>query len=158
MLKTYKSTKSTLERILIETAVHCDFLCGEQLSGLSSDLSVGGMYLKTKNVLDIDKNMSLSFYLPFKDRKIAITCNARVAWTNYKCDRLKWDYPPGAGLEFLSPSSQDSSLLSEFIDSYDELKKMNMICAWCGKSLGMRKGPYGTTSHGICGQCKGTHF
>ena len=31
---------------------------------------------------------------------------------------------------------------------------MNAICAWCGKSLGVRRGPEGRITHGICAECK----
>jgi hypothetical protein len=158
MLNTENPIKSTLERVVIETTVQHEQLCGEPLLGLSSDLSVGGMYLKTKYILDSDETITLSFSIPFNERVIAITCKARVAWTNYEHDKLKLDYPPGVGLEFLDLLNKDFSTLSKFIDSYDEHKKMNMICSWCGKHLGMRKGPYGKTSHGICGQCKEKHF
>ena len=43
--------------------------------------------------------------------------------------------------------------LEKFIDSYEEEKRMNVVCAWCGGSLGQRKGPFGKTSHGVCEQC-----
>lgn len=152
------STKSTLQRVVIETSVQYKKRCGESLSNLSSDLSVGGIYLKTKDFLSRDETITLTFSLPTKDQEFAVTCQARVAWTNYEHNRLKLDYPPGAGLEFLDLSSEVSSKISNFIDLYDDHKKMDMICAWCGKHLGLRKGPHGTSSHGICGQCREQHF
>ena len=44
---------------------------------------------------------------------------------------------------------------SEYLElGYDEVKKMNVTCAWCGDQLGQRKGPHGKTTHGMCDQCR----
>jgi Tfp pilus assembly protein PilZ len=151
-------TKSTLERILFETNVQYVPQRGETFSDRCSDLSVGGMYLKTKHALRVNETLLIAFSIPFEEGEYEVSCQARVAWTNYDHEKLKIDYPPGVGLEFLELSSECPALLAGFINKYDENKKMNMICAWCGKHLGMRNGPYGKTSHGICGQCKETYL
>lgn len=31
---------------------------------------------------------------------------------------------------------------------------MKAECAWCGKELGLRPGPDGQTTHGICDDCR----
>lgn len=150
--------KSTLERVLFETDVSYKTTNGETLLGRSCDLSVGGIYLQTKQFLSENETMSIAFSIPNEGGGHNITCKARVAWANYNHDKLKLDYPPGAGLEFVKLSMDCSSTLSKFINKYDENKKMNMICAWCGIHLGLRKGPYGKTSHGICSECKKIYF
>ncbi len=145
-------TKSAMERVIFEALV--GYRAGyEQLSGSSGDLSLGGLYLKTKHLLKIDDRIMISFTLPFQEKEISISCRARVAWTNYDTDRRKPNYASGVGLQFLDLSHENQSALSKFVDNYDASKKMNVVCAWCGNSLYIRKGPFGTTSHGICEQC-----
>lgn len=148
------TSKSFVERVLFEQTVRYQPLNEIMFSGLSSNLSIGGLYLRTKLPLDIDDTLMLSLSLPFQEQEISISCNARVAWTNLDRNRLKPDYVSGVGLQFLNLLHEDSSTLVRFIDTYDIEKRMNVVCAWCGKGLGMRKGPFGNTSHGICHQCR----
>ena len=146
--------KSLVERIIFETPVHFKPLHAIKLSGLSSNLSVGGLYLRTKSPLDIGDTLILSFSLPCKEQEISISCQAKVAWTNFDLNRRKPGYVSGVGLQFLNLSHEDLSTLAKFIDAYDVEKRMNVVCAWSGNYLGLRKGPLGTTSHGICSQCR----
>lgn len=146
--------KSVMERIVFETTVRYEPSRESKLSDLSRDLSEGGLYLKTKYPLDTDETLTLSFSIPKQDQEISISCQARVAWTNHDTNRCKAEYPSGVGLQFLDLSCEDLTALSRFIEAYDENKKMNVVCAWCGSYLGMRNGPLGTTSHGICSQCR----
>lgn len=146
--------KSLMERVIFETTVQYEPLHESMLSDLSRNLSVGGLYLRTNFRFEIDETLMLSFALPSPKQDISISCKARVAWTNYEANRLKPDYPAGVGLQFLSLSPEAFTTLSQFIDAYDEDKKMNVLCAWCGCFLGMRRGPFGTTSHGLCSQCR----
>jgi len=144
--------RSVMERVLFEASV--EYRSGhEQLSGSSGDLSIGGLYLKTKLKLRVDDRIKLSFTLPHQEKRVLISCRARVAWTNYETDRRKPNYASGVGLQFLDLSCDGRSTLSAFISNYDESKKMDVVCAWCGNPLYIRKGPCGTTSHGICKQC-----
>jgi Tfp pilus assembly protein PilZ len=145
--------KSFMERVIFEAYIHYEPIHENYLHDLCSDLSVGGLYLRTTFPFNIDKIVALSFSLPFQEQEISISCKARVAWTNFVTVQHKPAYPSGVGMQFLGLSFEDLTTLSKFIDSYDENKKMNVICAWCDKYLGVRKGPSGTTSHGICSQC-----
>ena len=144
--------RSAMGRVIFEASV--EYRYGhEQLSGSSGDLSPGGLYLKTKHQLRIDDSILLSFTLPYHEKGFSISCRARVAWTNYDINRRKPIYASGVGLQFLELSHEEQSTLSAFIDNYDESKKMDVVCAWCGNPLYIRKGPHGTKSHGICKQC-----
>lgn len=146
--------KSLVERVIFETSVQYNPSGKTTLSGFSNDLSVGGLYLRTKLPLDIDDTLKLSFSLTCKEPEFSISCHARIAWTNSDLNRRKLGYVSGVGLQFLDLSHEDLSALEKFIDAYDEKKRMNVVCAWCGISLGIRKGPLGTTSHGICNHCR----
>jgi len=143
-----------MERIVFETTVQYEPSREGKLSDLSRDLSEGGLYLKTQYPLATDATLTLSFSIPKRGQEVSISCKARVAWTNFETNRLKTEYPSGAGLQFLNLPCEASTALSTFVDAYSENKKMNVVCAWCGTSLGLRKGPFGTTSHGICSQCR----
>lgn len=146
--------KSTLERVLFEATVNYRSAPGKTFSGLCSDLSAGGLYLRTTFPLEKNDLLEVSFSLPNSGRGLVISCKARVAWTNFEAERRKPNYPSGVGLEFLNLSPEEKDRLTAFIETYDEHKKMNVLCAWCGCCLGTRKGPFGVTSHGICEQCR----
>ena len=146
--------KSTAERVQFETVVKFKSSMEKPFSGQCGDLSVGGIYLKTDYPFDPEETVNLSFTLPEQNENKSIWCKARVAWTNSKENRRKPSYPSGAGLQFLDLSKAEASNLSRFIDAYDDHKKMNVLCAWCGSDLGLRKGPIGVTSHGICNDCR----
>ena len=144
-------SKTFLERVIFEATIKYKSLPEINLSGLSNNLSAGGLYLRTHLPLEVDDTLALSFSLP---GNVSISCDARVAWTNSGKIKRKLDYARGVGLQFLNLSSEDVSTLENFIDSYEEEKRMNVVCAWCGCSLGQRKGPFGKTSHGVCEQCR----
>ena len=148
------SPNSATVRILFETTVQYHQHQESAISGLCCDLSVGGLYLRTQRPLAQDETVTLSFSIPGQEQDMSITCKARVAWTNFERNRRKPTYPSGAGLQFLALSHDVRTTLAGFIADYDEHKKMTVRCAWCGRSLGLRKGPMGTTSHGICSHCR----
>lgn len=146
--------KSLMERVVFEATIKYKTLPEISLSGLSSNLSVGGLYLRTHLPLEVDDRLALSFSLPGQQGARPLSCEARVAWINSGRNKRKPDYATGVGLEFLNLSSKDFSVLEKFIDNYEEEKRMNVVCAWCGVSLGQRKGPFGKTSHGVCEHCR----
>ena len=146
--------KSTVERVIFETTVKYKPLDEGVRFDRCNDLSIGGLFLKTKFPFDIDQTVTLTFSVPNQNKEISISCVARVAWTNFDVNRPKVNYPSGVGLQFLELSEEELIDLSKFIERYDETKKMDVLCAWCGDSLGVRKGPFGRTSHGICDQCR----
>ena len=146
--------KSFMERIAFEMTVQYEPSRESKHSDLSRDLSEGGLYLNTKYPLDTGETLTLSFSIPEREQEVSISCQARVAWTNFDTNRCKGEYPSGVGLQFLDLSGEDLTALSKFIEAYDESKRMNVVCAWCGGYLGMRNGPLGTTSHGICSRCR----
>lgn len=146
--------QSSMERIIFETTVQYAPSRASQHSDLCCDLSEGGLYIRTNYPFDTDETLTLSFSIPKQEQGVSISCNARVAWTNFETNRRKTEYPSGVGVQFLDLSCEDLTALSKFIGAYDENKKMNVVCAWCGSDLGMRNGPFGTTSHGICSRCR----
>ena len=146
-------TKAFNNRIKIETTVRYGPCQETILSGLSDDLSVGGLYLKTNVPLAFDETIMLSFSLPSQKQEKTVNCKASVAWTNYDINLRKPDLPSGVGLQFVDILHEDLVAISSFINNYDEDTKMAMTCAWCNADLGERSGPAGTISHGICQVC-----
>ena len=142
-----------MERIRFETIVHYERSNENMRSDICGGLSLGGLYLKTDFPFKVDEILTLSFSIPVQGQEITISCKARVAWTYLNNNRRKSVCPSGVGLQFLDLSTENLNALSKFIDAYDENKKMNVVCPWCGSLLGLRKGPVGMTSQGICNQC-----
>jgi Tfp pilus assembly protein PilZ len=146
-------TTSFNNRIKIETAVRYGSCQEAILSGLSDDLSVGGLYLKTNVPLNLDETLMLSFSLRGQEQEKTVNCKASVAWTNFDMNLRKPDLPSGVGLQFVDLLREDLVAISSFINEYDKNTKMTITCAWCSADLGERRGPADTISHGICRVC-----
>src|SRR5210317_1247693 len=94
-------TKSFNYRIKIETAVRYGPCQEAILSGLSQDLSVGGLYLKTNVPLDLDETLMVSFSLRDQEQEKVVNCKASITWTNSDMNLRKPDLPCGVGLQFV---------------------------------------------------------
>ncbi len=146
-----KVTKPFGTRIKLETIVSYGQGQETVFSDLSENLSVGGLYLKTKSPSDLDKTLMVSFVLPGQEQ--AVSCKANVAWTNFEINPCKPSFPSGVGLQFVDLLHEDLISIARFIDEHDAETTMTVTCAWCNTRLGERRGPAGITSHGICGEC-----
>jgi len=146
-----KVTKPFGTRIKLETIVSYGQCHETVFSGFSDNLSVGGLYLKTKSPSALDETLMVSFVLPGQEQ--AVSCKANVAWTNFEMNPCKPTFPSGVGLQFLDLLHEDLISIARFINEHDAETTMNVTCAWCNASLGERRGPAGITSHGICGEC-----
>ena len=85
------------------------------INGHCSDISTGGLYLKTDLPLSVNEHISLIFHLP--NRRDPVSCNAKVVWTNPAIGNLKPDLPPGVGLEFIDLNPDELASIASFIDS-----------------------------------------
>ena len=91
---------------------------GTLLAGVLTDISVGGVFLQTEDVVSIGSELPLEFKL--RQDLPAIQCKVRVAWINRK-ENLREDHAsPGLGLEFI------------------DIKKLDILSvqAWVTKNLG----------------------
>jgi len=84
------------------------------LTGFSVDLSTGGLFLKTNFQFKVGADLSLIFSLPGLDK--AISCKARVAWTNPEYDPRKPELPPGVGVQFVDMSLEDMKSIRRFLE------------------------------------------
>jgi uncharacterized protein (TIGR02266 family) len=109
-------------RIKVATTVHYEPCIEMALSGLSDDLSVGGLYLRTNLLLDFDEALKVSFALPGQEK--VVSCEARVAWTNFAVNQRKPGKPFGVGLQFEDLSLDDLLALSTFVDHHNKESTM----------------------------------
>ena len=85
------------------------------LTGYSVDLSVGGVFLATTCLFDIDDNVKVKLSIAGQEEKSA-SFDARVAWINYEDNRLKPEYPTGVGLQFVGLAQEDLSSIVGFLE------------------------------------------
>jgi len=86
-------------------------------SSYSINLSTGGMFIGTKELLPIDSQLNIEFILP-EDGRI-IKCSGRVSWLNHPESIKNQDLPTGMGLQFMNLSMEDMNSLRKFIINQD---------------------------------------
>lgn len=71
-----------------------------------SNLSVGGLFIKTNDPLSKDEKTDLVIFLPDKKKKLEVT--GKVVWASRE-ERVtpEGKLPPGMGVKFLNPSYED---------------------------------------------------
>jgi len=111
-------------RIKVATTVHYEPCHEMALSGLSDDLSVGGLYLRTNLLLDLNEILKVTFPLPGQEK--VVSCEASVAWTNFAVNQRKPEIPYGVGLQFEDLSLDNLLALSTFVDHHNKESKMTM--------------------------------
>ena len=78
-------------------------------NGFSEDLSDGGLFIATYNVLPIGREIIVKFGLP-EGREI--TTEARVVWVR----EPHGDVSPGMGVQFLDLDEEDHAAILRFIE------------------------------------------
>jgi uncharacterized protein (TIGR02266 family) len=97
-------------------------LQGKLISNYSVNISTGGVFMETDNVLPEDTLLYVKFKLP--DNESVIDCKARVAWINEPVNPKKIDLPPGMGLHFLDLSLENIHAIRDY------LTKGMLVPAW----------------------------
>lgn len=87
------------------------------ISSYSINLSTGGMFIGTKELLPIDSPLNIEFILP-EDGRI-IKCSGRVSWLNHPESIKNQDLPTGMGLQFMNLAMDDMNSLRKFIINQD---------------------------------------
>jgi uncharacterized protein (TIGR02266 family) len=83
------------------------------LSDYSVNLSTGGLFLATTEVLPVDTKFAIEFILPGRTEPIG--CQARVAWVNKPPHLTKKEMPLGMGLQFVDVSLSDVDAIREYL-------------------------------------------
>ncbi|MDD2582416.1 MAG: response regulator [Desulfuromonadaceae bacterium] len=109
---------STRLRILYNSDIYPDRI----LSNYSVNLSTGGMFIETDDLLPVGSPLNIEFILP-KDGRV-IKCSGRVSWLNAPDAIIKQDLPAGMGLQFINLSLDDMDSLRNFI------KKQTLTADW----------------------------
>jgi uncharacterized protein (TIGR02266 family) len=86
----------------------------ELLTDYTVNVSSGGLFIETSKILPVDTLLMIKFKLP--DVETAISCKARVAWTNEGDAPKKPSFPPGMGIQFLDLTQDDMHAIRMFVD------------------------------------------
>jgi len=93
--------------------IHFGKDAGQLLSDYAINLSTGGVFLETTNLMEENTPLSAEFELP--QRKIAISCKARVAWVNHPDLIKNQSLPVGMGVQFLDLSEESMDAIRSYI-------------------------------------------
>jgi uncharacterized protein (TIGR02266 family) len=83
------------------------------LTDYSVNLSAGGVFIESMEILPVETPLALEFSLP--GGHLTIRCRGRVAWVNTADQPINFRLPPGMGVQFLDLSLNDLDTLREFI-------------------------------------------
>lgn len=94
-----------------------NYRCGADtdrlLSNYSVNLSAGGIFIETRELLPIDSPLNVEFILPDDGR--IIKCSGRVSWLNHPESIKNQNLPVGMGLQFIDMSLDDVDSIRHFI-------------------------------------------
>lgn len=86
-----------------------------KLTDYCINLSLGGLFLSTSNILPVDTELLVEFTLP--SRKDPISCRAKVAWCNNSMVKSNQNLPTGMGLRFIDLNLEDLSLIRDYLSA-----------------------------------------
>jgi len=92
------------------------------MSDYSVNMSTGGVFIETVNILPVNTSLIVIFKLP--DNDTIITCKSRVAWIKEPGDLRKFSLPSGMGLQFLDLSPEHKHIIRDY------LNKGNLVPTW----------------------------
>ncbi|MBC8016906.1 MAG: response regulator [Verrucomicrobia bacterium] len=100
-----------------EASLRVEFHSGTEpdrvLSNYCVNLSTGGIFIETTELLQIDSSLNIQFTLP-EEGKI-IKCSGRVAWINHPESMKNPNLPIGMGLQFSNLTLDDLDSIRKFI-------------------------------------------
>jgi len=116
-LETARKYLGVIERMQPRVKAHLSIHFGPDLNRLMTDyavnLSTGGLFIESENVLSVDSMLMLDFSLP--DPARSICCKGRIAWVNTADDPINPKLPTGMGMQFLDLSLDDIGAIREYI-------------------------------------------
>jgi uncharacterized protein (TIGR02266 family) len=83
------------------------------LTEYSLNLSTGGVFLETMNLMEENTPLIAEFILP--NRTITISCNAEVAWVNHPDHLKNPNLPVGMGIRFLQLAQESLDAIRNYI-------------------------------------------
>jgi len=85
----------------------------KKMTGTLFDISVGGLFIETKDLLPVDTRLQLEFQL--KQGSRFFKCQGRVAWIKMPGSQKKGDTPTGMGVEFIEINKLDIMAIQAWI-------------------------------------------
>jgi uncharacterized protein (TIGR02266 family) len=79
------------------------------------NLSLGGLFLATANVLPVDTQLAVEFILP--NQNAPVSCQAKVVWINGPMVQANQNLPTGMGLRFLDMTLDDLYAIREYLSA-----------------------------------------
>ena len=92
------------------------------LDNYSVNLSTGGVFIETEELLPINSPLDIEFILP--ESGGTIRCSGKVAWVNHPEAIKNPNLPLGMGLQFIDMSLDDMNAIRNFI------KSQNLVPEW----------------------------
>lgn len=105
--------KSTRHPARLRINYRCGADIDRLLSNYSVNLSTGGIFLETAELLPIESPLDVQFILPDDGR--VIKCSGRVSWLNHPESIKNKSLPVGMGLQFIDMSLDDVDSIRHFI-------------------------------------------
>jgi len=106
--------RRTVPRVPARLRINYGIEGREVLADYSVNLSSGGVFIETNEVLPADTPLFLKFSLP--ESGLTVRCTGRVAWVNHPEEILSPQLPPGMGVQFLDLGLQQMHGLREFLN------------------------------------------
>ncbi len=105
------------ERIAPRVAAPLEIRFGPEgehrLADFTVNISTGGVFIETENLLPVDTTLEMEFQLPDSDSPLI--CVGRIAWVNHPEWIKKDELPVGMGVQFTKVHAEDQSRLRAFI-------------------------------------------
>jgi uncharacterized protein (TIGR02266 family) len=103
----------TLPRYIARMRVNFGPDASQLLSEYTLNLSTGGVFLETGNLMAEGTPLAVEFVLPH--RNIPISCKAKVAWVNHPAMIRNPNLPAGMGIQFLDLSTESIEAIRSYI-------------------------------------------
>jgi len=101
------------KRTTIKTPVTFSPSSDKTMTGSLFDISVGGLFIETKELFPVDTRLQLEFQL--KQGSRFFRCQGRVAWVKMPGSQKKGDTPTGMGVEFIEINKLDIMAIQAWI-------------------------------------------
>lgn len=88
-------------------------------TGLTQDISTGGLFVATHQLRPIGDHMLIKFRLP--DSSQVISVDAEVRWLREPSPYGRQDHPPGMGLKFVDLHPQARMAIAAFLRQRESL-------------------------------------
>ncbi len=101
-------------RVNVRFAVYYGEKKQKVMSDYSVNMSYGGIFIESENILPADTSLLVEFKLPRAEKPIR--CKSRVAWTNEPENPKSRLLPSGMGVQFIDLALDDMHKVRSYIE------------------------------------------